>query len=878
MSRSWSKFSLVWCALWLATACADDSATGEQAQAAVAALMPAPTNCTADQQGADDEPGQKDLSEFCQEDGDGAPFEVHTSWNFDDTRWTGANTGDACALYDTDDADSFANFAVCVTVEDGPPAVMQAGNPKLYSCGNDRVDRCTGSVLLTTGGTVCEVNDPTEDADPFAGRTSTSACAGADCLTEDTLTTCWIDEDDFGGEPVTLTDVCSFPSQQPNSDPSDCILTPTGNDPCQGVDCDDQNACTADSCDPGTGACINDPITCDDGDSCTADACDPATGCTTTPTDCDDGNACTADACDPATGCSNTPVVCDDGDACTADSCDPATGCSTTPISCDDANACTADACDPATGCSNTPVVCDDGNACTADSCDPATGCGNTPISCDDGNACTADACDPATGCTNAPVSCDDGNACTADACDPATGCSNTPVVCDDGDACTADSCDPATGCATTPVVCDDGNACTADSCDPATGCGNTPVDCDDGNACTADSCDPATGCGNTPVSCDDGNACTADACDPATGCSNTPVVCDDGDACTADSCDPATGCGNTPIDCNDGDACTADSCDPATGCATTPISCNDGNACTADSCDPATGCANTVISCDDGNACTADSCDPATGCANTVISCDDGNACTADSCEPATGCANDAISCDDNVPCTDDLCDPVSGCFSDASMCTEICRTAGFWGTHPQETQGVLDWSDGISVCGMHIGADDPPQGFSCAVEGLCVRPRGDQQLIAARQLVAAALNCELSTGNGACEGTPIEDVFAQCDAACAANDGATLSACTPQIDCFNNGGQWIEGIGCALGTCSLDAAACGADAGECDDTDPSNVCNVYVGNCHDAPLDATSILMEPPAQAESQACRAATNNDKKNSSVTLFDCGTPL
>jgi hypothetical protein len=99
--------------------------------------------------------------------------------------------------------------------------------------------------------------------------------------------------------------------------------------PCSSnADCDDGNACTADSCDPATGECANVPTDCDDGDPCTIDSCDPATGqCGHVPAACDDGDACTTDSCDPATGeCGHVPAVCDDGYACTADSCDPATG------------------------------------------------------------------------------------------------------------------------------------------------------------------------------------------------------------------------------------------------------------------------------------------------------------------------------------------------------------------------------------------------------------------------------------------------------------------------------------------------------------------------------------------------------------------------
>jgi hypothetical protein len=37
---------------------------------------------------------------------------------------------------------------------------------------------------------------------------------------------------------------------------------------------------------------------------------------------CDDQNACTTDSCDPSGGCSFTPIDCNDGDACTVDRCD----------------------------------------------------------------------------------------------------------------------------------------------------------------------------------------------------------------------------------------------------------------------------------------------------------------------------------------------------------------------------------------------------------------------------------------------------------------------------------------------------------------------------------------------------------------------------
>jgi hypothetical protein len=37
---------------------------------------------------------------------------------------------------------------------------------------------------------------------------------------------------------------------------------------------------------------------------------------------CNDNNVCTLDSCDPQSGCSNSPISCDDGNVCTIDSCD----------------------------------------------------------------------------------------------------------------------------------------------------------------------------------------------------------------------------------------------------------------------------------------------------------------------------------------------------------------------------------------------------------------------------------------------------------------------------------------------------------------------------------------------------------------------------
>jgi len=66
--------------------------------------------CITDMRGADDEAGQKDLNEFCLVGSCGGS-NTQITWNFDDVSWSGNNTGDACALFDTD-GDGDANRAV----------------------------------------------------------------------------------------------------------------------------------------------------------------------------------------------------------------------------------------------------------------------------------------------------------------------------------------------------------------------------------------------------------------------------------------------------------------------------------------------------------------------------------------------------------------------------------------------------------------------------------------------------------------------------------------------------------------------------------------------------------------------------------------------
>jgi hypothetical protein len=57
-----------------------------------------------------------------------------------------------------------------------------------------------------------------------------------------------------------------------------------------------------------SGECVVEQLVCDDNDACTDDTCDAVTGCSHTAVSCDDNNSCTEDTCDPAQGCVNTQL------------------------------------------------------------------------------------------------------------------------------------------------------------------------------------------------------------------------------------------------------------------------------------------------------------------------------------------------------------------------------------------------------------------------------------------------------------------------------------------------------------------------------------------------------------------------------------------
>ena len=493
-------------------------------------------------------------------------------------------------------------------------------------------------------------------------------------------TTCLVEHKDDQG---AVTAKCAGSRSCLSAGLSVCVAPDVSSEVCDGKDndcdgetdedtCDDQNACTTDSCDVQAGKCVfstvQDGLACDaDGSVCTdKDSC-AAGVCKAGPLlNCDDKNPCTKDACDPAKGCAQTPAdgsPCDDDNPCTI------------------GDLCKGNSCD-----AGQPKKCDSGDACVLASCSLSDNgkCvfknAIAGLPCDDGNACSEqDGCKDGSCTAGKVANCDDGNPCTSDSCDNKAGCAhanNTKPCGLDGDPCTIGALCKAGKCqGGTQKVCDDKNPCTTDSCSKATGAcvfdGKSTLGktCTDGNLCTeSDGCKDGK-CAGVAKSCDDGNPCSTGTCQSDKGCVqvNKSGLCDDGNSCTkSDTCKSGkcTGVGKS---CDDGNPCTKDSCDVKQDCthSATTGPCTDGDACTEkDAC--ANGkCAGNALSCDDGNVCTTDSCNKLGGCqftANTV-NCTDSDKCTSNEVCSNKVCKKSATVCDDKNPCTTDSCSATLGC-----------------------------------------------------------------------------------------------------------------------------------------------------------------------------------------------------------------------
>lgn len=250
-----------------------------------------------------------------------------------------------------------------------------------------------------------------------------------------------------------------------NDSLTNCFYQDTciNSDPCEGVDCNDANACTVDTCNDGH--CEHSPIqiVCNDNNACTSDfplwQCPDSVSCVYTPSpcdtfinpcdtlDCDDDNNCTINECDSVMGCIYPDAgLCNDNLPCTQDYCNKSTivqgyWCINIDL-CNDGNECTDDICNAPAGqpifCTYEGISCNDNDSCTLDDCAIKSGCYYVP------NCTVCDTlifeCHIQINCPGNPphkkprTHCNDNELCTDDICDPITGdCWNLPVICDAG-------------------------------------------------------------------------------------------------------------------------------------------------------------------------------------------------------------------------------------------------------------------------------------------------------------------------------------------------------------------------------------------------------------------------------------------------------------
>ncbi len=103
-----------------------------------------------------DVPADKELTQMGR-NVDATDYNIFMSWDGTD-QWTGKNTGDACALFDTNnDANGNIDFAVCgqiINSKDGTKIFQTTASPFAFTCDNTLGNRCGTPVPYSTAALV----------------------------------------------------------------------------------------------------------------------------------------------------------------------------------------------------------------------------------------------------------------------------------------------------------------------------------------------------------------------------------------------------------------------------------------------------------------------------------------------------------------------------------------------------------------------------------------------------------------------------------------------------------------------------------------------------------------------------------------------------
>jgi len=432
---------------------------------------------------------------------------------------------------------------------------------------------------------------------------------------------------------------------------------------------------------------------------------------------CNDNNDCTTDSCDPQTGCKN--IFDNTITGCQNPKCNNGSDCSQWSIQRNLTSNCKQAFCDSKTSTCRAIYIdnpqCNPSFPTCVKTCVPKSHCESAQ--------CIVDGDTNAVECRKSTINCDDGNNCTTDVCDPNSGCKNSYVV---SNQC-PQFCKTSLDCAAWGVNQNLSLSCQVAICNRTTtscqavndtsnlNCKNLTTECQllckPYNACDQVSCIRKSSksnrltCVHSALICNDNKTCTKDSCNIKTGCnfvfqydgSNCLKPCNKDLDCTSwavsqklsDKCQVAV-CDNNSGSCKAVQGPLTSKCNTTNQCKTTfdcPQS-NFGTVCCVDSglkkccdnkCKYDTDCPSPnknewgyCVKNDQG----VKSCTYIPICKNNT-GCDDHNPCTKDVCIVDYGFCRHTPQCLDNTLCHDHICIPSSDkqsftCKNPKKTCTK--------------------------------------------------------------------------------------------------------------------------------------------------------------------------------------------------------------